>query len=122
VTASLRKLATARSFLFVPGTRPERFAKARESGAHAVILDLEDAVAPADKDRARQIVGEWLDPRHPVLVRINGAGTPWFAADLALCGRAGLAGIVLPKAELPVEIAKVHRASADGVPVLPIVK
>ena len=51
-------LAAARSFLFVPATRPERFAKAAASGADAVILDLEDAVAPAEKDAARAALRE----------------------------------------------------------------
>jgi citrate lyase subunit beta/citryl-CoA lyase len=122
MTTSLHRLASARSYLFVPGTRPERFDKALACGAHAVIVDLEDAVAPGDKDRARATVGEWLEGSRPVLVRINGAGTPWFEADLALCSRPGLAGVLLPKAEQAVQVAKVHRASARGVPVLPIVE
>ncbi|MEO6985623.1 MAG: aldolase/citrate lyase family protein, partial [Paralcaligenes sp.] len=50
----------ARSLLFVPGDRPERFAKAAASGAHEVMLDLEDAVAPASKIQARQAVSAWL--------------------------------------------------------------
>jgi len=113
---------TPRSYLFVPGTRPERFDKALASGAHAVILDLEDAVAPGDKDRARQLVAQWLDPQRPVHVRINGAATAWFADDLALCARPGVAGILLPKAEHPVDVARAHRAAPAGVPVLPIVE
>ncbi len=89
----------ARSYLFVPGTRPERFAKAVASGAHAVVVDLEDAVAPADKDRAREIVAGALDAARPLCVRINGAGTPWFDADLALCAHPGVAAVMLPKTE-----------------------
>ena len=49
-----------RSLLFVPGDRPERFAKAAESGADAIILDLEDSVAPAAKDKARAAVADYL--------------------------------------------------------------
>ena len=84
----IASLARARSFLFVPATRPERFAKALASGADAVIIDLEDAVAPADKVAARQALLpalEALDPaqRSRLLVRINAAGTPWHAGDLA---------------------------------------
>jgi citrate lyase subunit beta / citryl-CoA lyase len=112
----------ARSYLFVPATRPERFAKALESGAHAVIVDLEDAVPPADKDRARKALTEWLSPARPVLVRINAAGTPGFEADLALCARPGIAGIVLPKAENADDIERVVRASGGRVPVLPLVE
>ncbi|MEO7058008.1 MAG: aldolase/citrate lyase family protein, partial [Caldimonas sp.] len=50
----------ARTYLFVPGDRPERFAKAMASGADAVIVDLEDAVAPAAKDLARSALSAWL--------------------------------------------------------------
>jgi citrate lyase subunit beta/citryl-CoA lyase len=114
--------AIARSYLFVPGTRPERFAKALASGAHAVIADLEDAVAPAEKDRARALVASALDPAQPMLVRINGAGTPWFDADVALLARPGIAGVVLPKAEDADVVAAVHRASNGVAPVLPIVE
>ena len=51
-----------RSYLFVPGNRPDRFEKARQSGADAVILDLEDAVQSTDKDLAREVVVSWLAP------------------------------------------------------------
>lgn len=114
--------APVRSYLFVPATRPERFAKALESGAQAVIVDLEDAVSPADKDRARAALAAWLSPARPVLVRINAAATPWFAADLALCTQPGIAGIVLPKAENADDIERVVRASNERVPVLPLVE
>ena len=91
--------APARSYLFVPGNRPERFARACSSGAHAVIVDLEDAVQPAEKDAARAALAAWVSPANPVIVRVNAADTPWHAADLELCKVPGVAGIVLPKAE-----------------------
>ncbi|HQR54505.1 MAG TPA: CoA ester lyase [Burkholderiaceae bacterium] len=112
----------ARSYLFVPGTRPERFAKAIASGAHAVIVDLEDAVAPADKERAREIVASALDAAHPLYVRINGIGTPWFDADLALCAHPGIAGVVLPKAEDADAVAAVHAATHGRAIVLPLIE
>lgn len=90
---------SARSFLFVPGDRPERIAKAWGSGADNVIVDLEDAVPPRGKDAARAALFAALTPAAPVLVRINGADTPWFEQDLAMCHQSGVAGIVLPKAE-----------------------
>lgn len=93
-------IANAQTFLFTPGNRPERFAKARESGADVVILDLEDAVPPGAKDMARQAVAASLTPDHPVAVRINPADTAWFDDDLALCRQPGIAAIVFPKAEL----------------------
>lgn len=91
----------ARSLLFVPGDRPERFAKAAASGAHAVVLDLEDAVAPAAKDSARGIVGAWLREGLPAIVRVNAIDTPWFDDDIQMLRSAPGAGVMLPKAEGP---------------------
>ena len=72
------------TYLFVPGNRPDRFDKALNSGADAIILDLEDAVDPASKDAAREAVGAWLDSGHAtdgrVLIRINDDTTPGTAA------------------------------------------
>lgn len=90
----------ARSFLFVPGDRPERFEKALASGAHDIILDLEDAVAPAAKAQARAAVAAWLATnQQPVLVRINAAQTEWYADDLHILLSAPQAGVMLPKAD-----------------------
>lgn len=89
----------ARSYLFVPGDRPDRFDKALAAGADAVIVDLEDAVAPAGKAAARAAVAAWLSPEKPVLLRINADTTEWFGDDLAVAGLPGVAGILLPKAE-----------------------
>jgi len=83
----------------VPGDRPERYAKARASGADAVIVDLEDAVAPQAKARARAALAAALDESAPLVVRINAAGTPWFMDDLELCRHPGVAAVMLPKAE-----------------------
>ncbi|HEU0199440.1 MAG TPA: CoA ester lyase [Burkholderiaceae bacterium] len=104
----------ARSYLFVPGNRPERFDKAIASGADVVILDLEDAVAPNDKEAARAAVGGWLAAEKQVALRINGATTPWFAADLGLCRQPGVAAVLLPKAEHPNEIRAVTQALAHN--------
>jgi citrate lyase subunit beta/citryl-CoA lyase len=109
------------SLLFVPASRPERFHKALGSGADAVIVDLEDAVAPADKDAARAALAAWLDPAHPVLVRINAADTPWFAADLELLARPGVSAVVLPKAEHPDDVVVASRAGG-GLAVLPLIE
>lgn len=89
----------ARSLLFVPGDRPERFAKAAASGAHEVILDLEDAVAPASKDAARAAVGAWLAEGHPAIVRINALDTPWYEHDMAMLRSVRGASVMLPKAD-----------------------
>jgi len=88
----------ARSLLFVPGNRPDRFTKALASGAHAVILDLEDAVAPAAKDEARAMVATWLAQGHPAIVRLNAADTAWYEDDLRMIREAPGVDVMLPKA------------------------
>lgn len=97
--AAAERIAAAQTLLFVPGDRPERFDKALASGADVVVIDLEDAVAPQDKERARGAVAGWLSSDHRVILRINGGATPWFQDDLRLCGHPGVLGIMLPKAE-----------------------
>jgi citrate lyase subunit beta/citryl-CoA lyase len=93
-----RTVAEARSLLFVPGDRPDRFEKALVSGADGVILDLEDAVAPERKSAARESVRRWL-AEHPLsTVRINSRGTVWYDEDVALMARSR-ASVMLPKTE-----------------------
>lgn len=103
------------SYLFVPGNRPERFGKALASGADMVIIDLEDAVAPADKLAARSAIRAALDPEFPAAVRINSADSEWFEQDLSLCGLPGVAAVVLPKAAGVADIARVRGAGAATV-------
>ena len=99
--------ATARSWLFVPATRPERFAKAVASGADRVIIDLEDAVEPAAKPAARATLAHVPFPAGtPLYVRVNACGSAWFEDDLALVGKLPVSGIVLPKAESALHIAE----------------
>ncbi len=112
----MRDLAAARSFLFVPATRPERIAKAKASGADAVVVDLEDAVGPHDKHTARQALAEVLSPDAGVLLRINAAGTTWHADDLALLDHPGIAGIMLPKAEDAADVERLEK------PVVPLIE
>lgn len=98
-----------RSMLFVPGDRPERFAKAAASGADAVILDLEDAVMPERRPFARSEIAKWLgacERRVPVWVRINPVETSDALPDLAAVIEGRPDGIVLPKAR---DGADVHR-------------
>ncbi|WP_299050915.1 CoA ester lyase [uncultured Nocardioides sp.] len=97
--------ATAVTWLFVPGSRADRFDKAVAAGADEVVVDLEDAVGPDSKNAARADVAAWLAGSGSAWVRVNAATTPWHAADVAaLAGPdrpAGLRGLVLPKAEDP---------------------
>ncbi|WP_128944734.1 HpcH/HpaI aldolase/citrate lyase family protein [Bradyrhizobium zhanjiangense] len=105
--------------LFVPANRPDRFGKAAASGADAVFLDLEDAVPPEAKQDARQSVHLYLGlSDHPVLVRINGMGTPWHRDDVALVSSLPIDGVVLPKAEIG---SPMVRLAADLRRRLPIV-
>lgn len=110
----------ARSLLFVPGDRPERFVKAAASGAHDVILDLEDAVAPAGKAQARAAVAAWLADGGKAIVRINGADTPWFEDDVAILRMAAHARVMLPKAE-PESLARLASLLAQR-PVIALVE
>lgn len=84
--------------LFVPGNRPERFAKAAASGADAVIIDLEDAVSPQDKDQARRNAAAHAITAVPVIIRINGADTPWFEQDVAMLANCAPACVMVAKA------------------------
>lgn len=108
--------------LFLPALRMDRLAKAAASGADAVILDLEDAVGPAQKDEARAQLQAGLGAALPVpvLVRINARGTPWHDADLAACAALPLAGIMLPKAEAAA--ACDAAADAASLPVLALIE
>ncbi len=115
-------LATARSLLFVPADRPERLPKALASGADAVIVDLEDAVAPAARPAARIALAQaWqalgTASRRQVAVRINAVGTADHADDLALVRELALARLdclVVPKAEGPGSLASVAAALPLG--------
>jgi citrate lyase subunit beta/citryl-CoA lyase len=108
-----------RSYLFVPGNRPDRFAKARAAGADAVVLDLEDSIAAKDKLKARADVAAWLMAAQPVMVRVNTSDSEWFQDDLDLGGKPGITGVLLPKAERVEEIRLIAEHFGSGVPILP---
>ncbi len=95
--------------LFAPGSKERVMAKALESGADAVILDLEDSVPLAGKAEARTLVAGVIDaaaarPRPAVTVRTNSAATDYLAGDLEAVVRPGLAAVILPKAETAEEV------------------
>lgn len=115
-----------RTYLFVPGTRADRFGKALASGADCVVLDLEDAVAPADKPLARDAVLQWLSQapeaeRSRVAVRINDAASPWFDSDLRAMQACGCQQLMLPKAEEPWQLGAVS-AAVQGAQVLALIE
>jgi citrate lyase subunit beta/citryl-CoA lyase len=108
--------------LFVPGDRPDRFVKAAQSGTDAVILDLEDAVAPENKDVARSNVAGHALRTLPVIVRINGRTTDWFKADLDALARVPFAAIMLPKAESAADLDAVQTGLGRTVPIIPLIE
>lgn len=113
------------SYLFVPGNRPDRFAKALTSGADAIIIDLEDAVGSDEKDKARTQVVDWLDANAgaQVHVRINGADTRWFDNDVAaIAGRPNVDAIVVPKAATQAVFATVLSVAHPALALLPLVE
>src|SRR5256885_7423919 len=98
-----------RSFLFAPGNHPRRVEKALTLDADAVILDLEDAVATAEKVATRDAITAALrQPRTGLLyVRVNAADTEFCCGDLVAVVRPGLDGIILPKVESPATLTTI---------------
>ncbi|MDB5840643.1 MAG: aldolase [Herminiimonas sp.] len=116
-----------RSYLFVPGNRPERFVKAVASGAGAVVLDLEDAVPPEEKLAARAAVCDWLAQRQPAdpgaWVRINSADTEYFEDDVRALAAVKPLGIMLPKTESAAPLREIIRLlDTLEIPVIPIIE
>lgn len=112
----------ARSYLFVPGDRPERFDKACAAGADVVILDLEDAVTPERKGEAREAIRHWLGNGGQAWLRFNGSDTEWHAEDCSLLDAPGLLGVSLPKAENAEQIAALAARMPESLRILPIVE
>lgn len=129
-TASGSQLAAhALTWLFVPGDRPERYAKAVASGADAVIIDLEDAVDAAVKAKARNTVEGFLsEGTAGVFVRINDESTEYFADDVDMLERAsshaghGLLGVILPKAETRAGIESVRARFSASIGLVAIIE
>ncbi len=113
-------LPRLRSLLFAPASRPDMCAKLPRSGPDGVVLDLEDAVAPAAKAEARRQAASTaaeLRRQHAdlaVFVRVNPPGTEWFAADIAQSLAAELIGVVVPKLEGRTQVDRVHEALSEA--------
>lgn len=124
--SAAQPLVRARSFLFVPATRPGRFAKALESGADAVIIDLEDAIAPCDKVQARKLLAQaWsgLAAVHSrILIRVNAGNTIWHAEDLKLLGELGVAGVMLSKAEDAAQLSQMTAVLGSACALVPLIE
>lgn len=118
----IRDLHLVRSLLFLPASNPRAIAKARDAGADLVVLDLEDAVKPADKQEARAaaveaVASEW---RMPIAIRVNGVGTDWHSLDLDAVARSKADLIIVPRA---ISAHLVHGvAEAANKPVLAMIE
>ncbi|EER60286.1 HpcH/HpaI aldolase [Acidovorax delafieldii 2AN] len=123
-------VARARSLLFVPAGRPERFGKALDSGADCVILDLEDAVPMDQKEAARdqlagRLPGFSQQQLARTLVRINAADTSWHADDLRLLAEwtsRGLAGVMVPKADAAQVLNAIAASLGPSATLVPLVE
>jgi citrate lyase subunit beta/citryl-CoA lyase len=118
---AVEALRPRRSVLYMPGANPRALDKARALPADALILDLEDAVAPDAKAEARERVCEAAASgrygRREVTVRVNGAGTPWHDDDLAAVSATGPAAVVVPKVDSADAVHAVEKAlEAAGAP------
>ena len=114
-----------RSALYVPGSNPRALEKIPGLDADVVIVDLEDAVAPSAKEEARRGAVAALRAglgRAEIVLRVNGAGTPWHADDLVAAARSGAHAVLLPKVEdaHTVRAAVAALDAAGGPPDLPV--
>jgi (S)-citramalyl-CoA lyase len=122
-------LTTATCLLFVPGHRKDRFDKACSASPQGVVIDLEDAVPPAEKNAARHAVAQFIREQAgkvgaPILVRINAPGTRAGLDDLAAIADGALAcdGLVLPKTESPRDIAILRALDRATLPLMAIIE
>src|SRR5918993_1323451 len=110
-------LFAIRSILFLPASNPRAIARAREAGADLVVLDLEDAVKPADKEQARAaaveaVGGEWP---MPVAIRINAAGSQWHGPDLIAVTHCSPDLVVVPRVEEKESLTFIRKQSGKPV-------
>ena len=118
-----KKFSNIKTWLFVPATRIDRVKKAFASGTDAVIVDLEDAVAEANKVQARKDLQVYYNSQdyQPIWVRINKAGSEEFFKDVVLCQQMpNLAGVLLAKAEQASDIENAHNMT--GLPVIALIE
>jgi citrate lyase subunit beta/citryl-CoA lyase len=107
--------------LFVPATRPDRFAKAAISGTDALVVDLEDAVPVDRKVEARTHLGASIGLGVDTILRINGRGSPWYADDLRAAASLPFHAIMIPKVEGADVVAEAH-ALSGGKPILALIE
>ena len=114
------------NFLFVPGTRPERFAKALASGTDGVFVDLEDSVAEEEKEVARNLIrmawkGFTPEQKIRLVIRTNAAGSKHFTPDLVLAKELSISCVMIPKSESADQINGVSQALGN-VAIIPLIE
>lgn len=120
--SSESELIDARVPLFVPGDQPQRFAKAATSGADAVILDLEDAVAPEKKEAARKAIVAHAIDAVPVVVRINAVASAFHEDDVKVVRRARVDALMLAKCESGDDVDKACAAAPGDTAIIPLIE
>ena len=118
----MEMLTRVRSLLFMPGTRADMVAKIPRFGPDVAAVDLEDAVAPGQKDMARDTAVAAIDALDPdgrngpttILVRVNPVGSPWFPADVAAVARCAAVGLIVPKLSSQHDLYEVRQALVEN--------
>ncbi|MBA0126803.1 CoA ester lyase [Haloechinothrix sp. YIM 98757] len=113
MSSAVERARDARTWLFVPGDAPDRFAKAEAASPDVVVIDLEDAVAEPRKHDARSAAAEWLDTGHPAAVRVNPPDTEWHADDISMVGSRECI-VMVPKSEDAASIEQLTTLLAPG--------
>ena len=115
--------SVARTLLFVPGIRPDRFAKAAATAADLVIVDLEDAVPEENKAIARDAIVQWLCTDGQAAVRVNGTTSDHYQQDVtALVGLPGLRAVVVPMADDPAALVDLHQLLGQDVEIVALIE
>lgn len=116
-----------KSYLFVPGNRPDRINKALASPANAVIIDLEDSIAVSEKDQVREVVKAFLlaydfTNSKKLCVRINDVSTPYYEEDVRMVAEYPDICIMLPKTNSPSDIKKLEERTLPRQYILPLIE
>ena len=116
-----------KSYLFVPGNRPDRIKKALASPANAVIIDLEDAIPLSEKVNVRSAVREFLlnydfTNTKKLCVRINDSTTPYYDEDVMMVADFPDIHIMLPKTNSPSDIQRLEESTSTRQPILPLIE
>ena len=109
--------------LFVPANKPERISKALASGADAVIVDLEDSIAPEEKQIARNNVSSLqLTSKTPLFIRINGTDTPWYRDDCEAVRSSCASGVMLSKTQSKLQIEQLATQIGSSLPIIGLIE